>query len=145
MKRMKRTIALISALALMMSCLGTASAASEAAPESSPTLTGYYVVLDPGDSEGELDISFLVTATKWAESLGVSYIEIHETSDGSLVKTIRGTTSNGLKSEGFSFTNTYTYDGAISGMYYYAIVAIYAQVDGVVDSRTLRTVSVQAP
>lgn len=148
MKLMKRIIALIAVLTLMIGCLGTVYAAGAPNPDSplaSPTLSSYGVSLDPGDNCGELDISFTVVAAGWAESLGVSYIEIHKASNDELVDTIYGSTSNGLESSGFSYTHTYTYTGATHGVRYYAIVAIYAQIDTTVDSRTLRTRTVTAP
>lgn len=145
MKRVTRTIALIAVLALMIGCLGTAYAASGAAPQASPTLTGYSVILDPGYHKGELDITFDVTAAGWADSLGVSYIEIHQASNGKLIDTIYGSTENGLKSTGFTYAYTYTYDGATSGVDYYAIVAIFALIGTTFDSRTLRTRTVTAP
>lgn len=145
MKHLKRMIALIAVLAISTACVGPVYAANGSnGTQASPTLSMYGVWFDPGDHKGELDISFLVTATGWAESLGVSYIEIYKVGNSKPVK-ISGTVSNGLKSEGFSFTNTYTYTGATSGANYYAIVAIYAQIDGVVHSRTLTTRTVTAP
>lgn len=146
MRRLKRTIALIAMMAMSIACVGPVYAANSVnKPEASPTLTSYAVWLDPGDNKGELDVTFDVTATGWADSLGVSYLEIHKASNGELVDTVQGTTSNKLNSTGFSYMYTYTCTGLTSGVYYYAIVAVYAEVDGIFDSRTLRTVSVKAP
>ena len=146
MKLTKKIIALVAVLALTVSHLGIAYAANGSnGPQASPTLTSYGVCLDPGENKGELDISFDVTAAGWADSLGVSYFEVHQASNGKLVDTVRGTTGNGLNSSGFSFTNTYTYTGVTSGAYYYIIIAVYAEKDGIHDSRTLTTGSVKAP
>ena len=146
MKRMKRIIAFLAVLALMMGCLGTAYAA---APDpdgtlASPTLSSYAVWLDPGDYRGELDISFEVTATGWADSLGVAYFEIY-TSDGKLFDTVYGTEENGLKSSGVCYTYTYTYSDAIPGAKYYADVAVFAMIGTTFSSRTLETRTVTTP
>lgn len=150
MRHLKRIIALVAMLAMSVACVGPVYAANGSnTPQASPTLTSYGVWLDPGDSKGELDVSFLVTATGWADSLGVPYFEIYRVIDGAdndeLVEMVLGTTSNGLKSSGFSFTNTYTYTGVTSGEYYYAVIAVSARIGDTFDSRTLTTRAVQAP
>ena len=147
MRHLKRVIALIAMLAMSVACVGPVYAADGSnGTQASPTLAMYAVWLDPGDSAGELDVTFDVTATEWADSLGVSYFEIHEASSGALVRTVRGTTSNGLTRESAStFTNTYTATGFTRGVYYYAIIAVYAEINGVHGSRTLTTGSVKAP
>ena len=147
MKRMKRIIAFLAILALMMGCLGTAYAA---APDpdgtlASPTLSSYAVWLDPGDYRGELDISFEVTATGWADSLGVTYIEIYTASNGELYDTVDGTKENGLKSSGVCYAYTYTYDGAIPGVEYYVLVSVFARINPIFDSRALITAPVKTP
>lgn len=147
MKHLKRVITFIVVLAISVTCVGPAYAARE--PESdgtqaSPTLNKYAVWLDPGTKRGELKISFEVTATGKASSLGVSYIKIYI--EGSSVPvTIYGSTANGLKSSGSVYAYTYSYTGASSGAKYYADVAVYAQIGNIVDSRTLTTRSVTAP
>ena len=145
MRHLKRIVAFVAVLAMSVSSVGTVYAASGSnGPQASPTLTSYGVWLKPGTTKGELRVSFDVTATDKADSLGVSYFEIHRASNDELVETVRGTTSNGLKSSGFSYAHTYSYDGT-SGMACYAIVAIYAEIDGIFDSRTLRTPVVTVP
>lgn len=145
MRHLKRMIAFIAMLAMSVACVGSVYAANGAnEPQASPTLAMYAVRLDPGDNKGELDISFDVTATDKADSLGVSYFEIHEAS-GALVDTVYGSTSNGLRSSGYTYTNTYTYTGVTSGRYYYAVITVSAEIGTAYDNRTLRTVSVKAP
>lgn len=148
MKRVKRTITLIAALALMISCLGgTAFAASKPepdGPQASPTLTGYSVILKPGTKSGELRITFDVTATGMASSLGASYIKIYKEGSSTPV-TIYGTTANRLIGSGSVYAYTYSYTGATPGAKYYAVVAIFAEVGDTFDSRTLRTTTVTAP
>lgn len=145
MRHLKRMIAFIAMLAMSLSCMGPVYAANGSnEPQASPTLSMYAVRLDPGDNKGELDISFDVTATDWADSLGVSYIEIYAAGSKTPVK-INQATASELGSSGFSYTHTYTYTKATSGVYYYAIVAVYAEIDGIFHSRTLTTSTVKAP
>lgn len=147
MRHLKRLIAFIIVLAISVACVGPAYAAREPepdGPQASPTLTMYAVRLDPGYSRGKLDITFDVTATGKASSLGVSYIKIYKVGSTTPV-TIYGSTANGLKSSGVTYTYTYTYSGATSGAQYYAVVAVSAQIGTTFDSRTLTTRTVTAP
>lgn len=147
MKRMKRIIAFLAVLALMMGCLGTAYAA---APDpdgtlASPTLNSYGAWLDPGDYKGELKITFMVTATDKADSLGVSYFKVYRASDDKLMDTVLGTEENNLVSSGISHAYTYIYDGLPGGVRYYVIIALFAEIDHVHDSRTLTLSPVTTP
>ena len=147
MKHLKRVITFIVVLAISVTCVGPAYAAKEPEPDgtqASPTLSSYGVWMNPGTKRGELRISFEVTATGMASSLGVSYIKIYI--EGSSVPvTIYGSTANGLKRSGTAHAYTYSHTGASSGAKYYAVVAIYAQIGSTFDSRTLTTRSVTAP
>lgn len=147
MKRMKKIVAFFAVLALMAGCLGTAYAA---APDpdgtlASPTLSSYSAFLDPGEYRGELDITFHVTATDKAESLGVSYFEVYRASDDKLIDKVLGTEENGLKSSGITYAYTYTYPYATPGVRYYVVVAVFAQISGISHSRTLETSPVTTP
>lgn len=147
MKRMKRIITFLAVLALMMGCLESAYAA---APDpdgtlASPTLNSYGASLDPGDYKGELDITFKVSAVNKADSLGVAYFEVHRASDGKLIDTVDGTEENGLVGKGSTHAYTYTYDGLPGGVSYYVVIAIFAEIDHVIDSRTLRLSPVTTP
>ena len=147
MRHLKRVITFIVVLAISVACVGQAYAAREPEPDgtqASPTLNKYAVWLDPGTKSGELKISFQVTATRIASSLGVSYIKIYKVGSSTPVK-INGTTANGLKSSGTAHAYTYSYTGASSGARYYADVAVYAQIGDTVDSRTLTTRTVTEP
>ena len=147
MRHLKRVIAFIIVLAISIACVGPAYAAREPepdGPQASPTLAKYAVWLDPGTKSGELKISFQVTATRIASSLGVSYIKLYKVGSSTPV-TIYGSTANGLQSSGSVYAYTYSYTGATPGAQYYAVVAIYAQVGTTFDSRTLTTPTVTAP
>lgn len=146
MKQMKRTIAFLAVLALMAGCLGTAYAAAPDpdGPLASPTLNSYSVSLHPGDYRGELDITFDVTATDKASSLGVVSIDIYYT-NGDLFDSVLGTVENGLKGSGVSYGRTYTYTDATPGVEYYVEVAVFAQIGTTFSSRTLKTSPVRTP
>lgn len=147
MKRMKRIVAFLAVLALMAGSLGTAYAAAPNpdSSQASPTLSSYAAWLDPGDYKGELKITFFVTATGSASSLGVSYFEIYRASDDRLIDTVLGTVENGLKGTGPYFANTYIYDGLPGGVSYYVVIALFAQIGTTFDSRTLRLPPVTTP
>ena len=147
MKSVKKAIIVIAVLAMIVSCVGPVSAASdEVEPLASKTLTSYAVYLKAGSKSGELRITIDVAATGVASSLGVSYIEIYEANnDDTPFEIIYGTTSNGLKSSGPSYTYTYSYTDATPGVEYYAIVSVFAIVNGTFDSRRIQTTTVTAP
>lgn len=147
MKRMKRFIAFLAVLALMAGCLGTAYAAAPDpdGPQASPTLSSYSASLHPGDYKGELKITFMVTATDKASSLGVSYFKVYRASDDYLMDTVLGTEENGLKGTGPSHAYTYIYDGLPGGVEYYVIISIFAQIGNTYDSRTLTLSPVRTP
>ena len=64
-------------------------------PRASRTLSEYNAGLRAGSSSGEIRISYDVSATNIANSIGVLSIAVYK-SDGSYVATITGTTGNGL-------------------------------------------------
>lgn len=144
---MKRIVALT--LAIMMTitcCFGTASAAGigDIGTRASFTISSYNVGLKAGTNSGELRISYDVTASKLADSIGVSSIVIYN-SNGSRVLTVTGTVTNGLIiTSDASHTGVYTYKGT-SGISYYAEVTVFATVGTVSDSRTVTTSTVKAP
>lgn len=144
---MKRIVALT--LAIMMTitcCFGTASAAGigDIGPRASFILSSYNAGLKAGTNSGELRISYDVTASKLADSIGVSSIVIYK-SNGSRVLTVTGTVTNGLIiTSDASHTGVYTYKGT-SGVSYYAEVTVFATVGTVSDSRTVTTSTVKAP
>lgn len=110
----------------------------------SPTLSSYGVVLTKGSSGGKVIITYDVLANSVAESLGVSSIVIYKSS-GDYVTTIYPTTLNGLKtSNAMWHRSSYTYSGT-SGVSYYAMVTVFATINGVTDSRTVKTNTVAAP
>ncbi len=142
---MKRIFSVILAVMLFTTCCGnTALAAQEIEPHASLTLSYYHVNLTAGDSKGMLSIGFNVTSNKLADSIGVEEIKVYK-SNGSLVSTITGTTSNGLIRNDYNVhSDTYEYKGT-SGTSYYAEVTVFATVGSITDSRTITTSTEEAP
>ncbi len=140
----KRSIISFSiALIMIIAVLGSATA-SASALRSSPTLSSYGVIITKGSSTGKIVITYDVLANSIADSVGVSSMKIYK-SDGSYVTTIRATSLNGFTASGVgSHRNSYIYTGT-SGTSYYAEVIVFATINGVTDSRTVKTNTVTAP
>lgn len=142
---MKRIFSVILAVMIFVTCCGgTALAANDIEPYASLTLSYYDVGLTPGDSKGVLWVDFDVRSGKLADEIGVEEIKIYK-SNGTLVTTIKGSTSNGLIGTDYSMhKDSYKYKGT-SGTSYYAEVTIFATVGSDSDSRTVTTSTEEAP
>lgn len=139
---MKRSIAIISALALALACcLGVAAASDGIVPYASLTICSTNVVSRTGDNTGEVDFEFSIIATDSADRLGAASILIYKP-DGTTERVI-GNTKNGLIGSGNAHTYTYTYQG-VSGQYYYADIMLFSTIGSVSDSRTRTTKSAVA-
>ena len=137
----KRILSLAAALVLLVTASVTVSAVEL---RSSPTLAIYSAKITKGSTAGNIIISYDVSANTQAEEVGVSCIEIYD-SDDALIKTITGTTRNGLiETNEQRHRSSYTYRGT-SGVEYYAIVTVYAKINGVSDSKEYTTNSCKAP
>ena len=137
----KRILSLAAALVLLITASVTVSAVEL---RSSPTLAIYSAKITKGSIAGNIIISYDVSANTEAEKVGVSCIEIYD-SDDVLIKTITGTTRNGLiETNTERHRSSYTYKGT-SGVEYYAIVTVTATIDGVTDSKDYTTNSCTAP
>lgn len=141
----RRILSAILALAISMTlCIGYSFAASNSVFRASPTLSEYNAKVSKGYLSGDIIISYDVEANIEAESVGASSIKIYK-SNGSYVATITGTEDNDLiGTNTVLHSSSYTYHG-VSGTYYYAVVTVFATIDGVTDSRTITTKTVQAP
>mgnify|MGYP000556496307 CR=1 FL=1 len=138
-----RIVSCVLTAAIIFMILGNITA-SASTMRASPTLSSYGVVLTKGSSGGKVIITYDVLANSVAESLGVSSIVIYKSS-GDYVTTIYPTTLNGLKtSNAMWHRSSYTYSGT-SGVSYYAMVTVFATINGVTDSRTVKTNTVAAP
>lgn len=144
---MKRVVSIALATMLVLTCcLGSAFAVNDGImPLSSPTIMGQGASMKAGNKPGELRISYNINAVKYADEVGVSTIELYK-ADGSYVDTIYGSTDNGLiRTSAAKNMGTYSYTGAISGQYYFAIVTLYATIGDLSDSETITTATVKAP
>ena len=140
---MKRTISKL----LIFSCLCAFLIPYVSATEIQPYASDYfltYSVSASSPSSKELKIRYDITPAGLMDQLGVSKIRVYK-SNGSLVRTITGTTSNGLlhKNTGNRVIDTYSVNNLTSGQSYYAEVDIYAKDSGGSDSRTLTTYTVK--
>ena len=142
---MKRIFSILLTVMLFIVCSsGAALATNEIEPHASLTLSYYDIDLSAGDSTGVLWIDFDVRSGKLADKIGVEKIEIYK-SNGTLITTIEGTTSNGLvRTKTNIHKDFYEYKGT-SGTSYYAEVTIFASVGSDSDSRTITTSTVEAP
>lgn len=139
----RRFISVAIALGIIITVLGSVTA-SASTLRSSPTLSSYGVVITKGASAGKIVITYDVLANTFADSVGVSSMKIYK-SNGTYVTTINATSLNGFTASGcVSNRNSYTYTGT-SGTSYYAVVTVFATIDGVTDSRTVTTNTVTAP
>lgn len=142
---MKRLISsLLAVLIVWNCCTVTASASHEIMPMASTTIVLYAASMTAGAKSGQLYINYNITAKRSASAVGASSIEIYK-SDGTLLKTISGSTSNGLVSSGIKKMGTYCFDDAVSGQYYYAVVTLLATIGSDSDSETVTTATVKAP
>ena len=142
---MKRILAMPLAFLLAISCcLMMASAAETVLPRASITLSSYAATVKAGSSSGELRISYQVNSNMVASELGVSSIEIYK-SNGTYIKTIYGSTTNGfIHTSSNAHTGTYSYT-ASPGTSYYAVETVFASTSAASDSRDVTTATVKAP
>lgn len=143
--KIRRALSLFFALTISITlCISSSFATENSILRGSPTLSEYGAKVSKGYSSGEIIITCDVEANDISERVGVSSIKIYKSS-GSYVTTITGTEENGLIGTGTPLHSpSYTYKG-VSGTYYYAKITVFATINGVTDSRTITTNTVQAP
>lgn len=123
--------------------IAATSLSNEIVPFGSQCIAGYNASMKAGTGSGTLKISYTVTASKLANTIGVSKIEIYQ-STGAKAATIIGSVANGLLRESAGTkTGSYTYKGT-SGRAYYAKVTLYVACGTTSDSRTVTTATVTA-
>lgn len=138
---LKRTFSFLLSLVLVTTLCGATFAVEDRA---SKTLSAYSASCAAGKKAGELRFSYDVLAKSEADSIGVSSIELYS-SGGVYMTTILGNDENGLtESDSIICKGTYSHT-AVSGHSYYAIVTVFAEIDGEYDSRKLSTDIVTAP
>jgi len=144
MKKLRiSSLFIVLALTCMMS-LSTVAFAAGPVPYSSPTLLSYAAWAKTGRDPGVVRITYDVTANTIADSLGVSSIQICN-ANGLPIQMASGSVLNGMIIEdSVNHQGTYLYSGN-PGSTYYAVVTVFATIDGVTDSRTISTTKVAAP
>lgn len=144
---MKRITSIALAVLLALTCCFGSALANDSGimPLSSPTISNQNASMKAGSEAGELKISYNVSAVNSANEVGVLTIELYR-SNGTYVDTIYGSTGNGLvRTSAYKHGGTYSYTGAESGKYYYAVVTLYATIGSVSDSVSVTTATVKAP
>ena len=138
----KRVSTILATCIIILGTLSPCSASGEIEPyRASEYLLSYSALMTvPKTQTGTLEIVITVTPAGYMTSLGATSVKIY-TEDGELVKSVTGTSSNGLLELHTSsrYINSYIFDEAISGESYYAEVTVYAGNSTGSDSRTLTT------
>ena len=109
-------------------------------------LLSYAVIMSaPHGQTGVLEIVITVTAAGYMTSVGATSVKIYE-ENGTLVKSVTGTSSNGLLHlhTAAGYAGSYIFDEVVSGESYYAEVTVYAGNSTGSDSRTVTTKVVEA-
>lgn len=132
---MKRFIPLAFCLILMVSLF---SFPAKAATYASDYLRSYDASLSTGSRSGQLNLQFSASARDSMSSIGISSVAVY-TTGGSYVKTINGSTSNGLMASG-----SYSHRGAYSisvtpGQEYYLRLTFVARDSYSGDSKSYTT------
>ncbi len=137
---MKRIVAFILALGMLLPC-GTAALASGAEDVRASLILSSCSACLLSEAKGTVTVSYEVTSSKRSSSIGVESIAFY-TSDGVRVKSVAGSTGNGLIQ-----TNSSVHYGDYncslsSGKSYYVEITVFAEADGIYDSRTITTSTV---
>ena len=136
---MKRILASITLLGMLLSCSVAANAVEVEPFRASPTIASYNAWLFSGSGKGEITVSYEISASLWADSIGVERIQVRK-EDGSLAVSILGSTHNGLVRNDFGIHDgDFDYTLSSGSGYYYAEVRVFAEYNGVYDSRTITT------
>lgn len=134
MKTLKRTTTLLLALCLLFSCWGMEA---DAAVYSSNYFSSYGGFIH-NEGGGKIVFSGTITAVHTMERLGITRILIYK-GDGTYVKTVYGSTSNGLLWDNrATFGADYTYYGDPNSSYYGVIYFTCRDTNGS-DSRHVTT------
>lgn len=133
---MKRSISLAFCAILVLSLL---CGFAKAATYSSDYLNSYDASLSTGNRSGQLTLNFQAYSAGGAmKTLGISSVAVY-TAEGSYVKTISGSTSNGLlASQSFCHTGTYTIN-VTPGQEYYLRLTFVARDSYSGDSKSYTT------
>ncbi len=141
----KRVITFLAACILVISTLVPCNAEEVEPLRASEYLLSYSVLISALNEPGCLEIFITVTPAGYMTSVGATSVKIYK-ENGSLAKSVTGTSGNGLLElhTSASFVHAYVFDEAVSGESYYAEVTVYAGNSTGSDSRTLTTRVVEA-
>lgn len=127
---MKRFVKLMCLVLVLGMCLAIPAGAEEIAPYASNYFGSYNAYLS-GETSTSFEVWFSVTALRKMDKLGVDYIHILRSSDGSNWTVVKTYDSDDYPS--LMATNTYSHSGHItytnkqSGYQYKAFVQFYAK------------------
>ncbi len=108
-------------------------------------LNSYAATLYSQGETGKLELSYQVYAKNYMTSVGIYKIVVRN-ANGSVYKTIWGTTTNGLLgSNAWYHCDEYTITGLVSGNQYYCSVTVIAENSSGGDTRTITTSLVTCP
>lgn len=138
----RKSLSIILIVVLLFSVLASSASAQT---EASYYFNTYSATLRQGSSSGKINLSYsVVSCAGTMNSIGVSKIQVYK-SNGTLYKTIYGSTSNGLlTSSSLAAAGTYSIS-CVSGTSYYCLVTVYASNSSGSDSRTIQTGTVTCP
>ena len=100
--------------------------------------------LSAGSSSGKIKVNYSITGMGIMDTIGALTIEVYR-SNGTLYKTIYGTTTNGLlKNNVGAHAGSYVVT-CVPGASYYCEVTLIAAKNGGGDTRTIQTGTIVAP
>ena len=138
---MKRALACILVLCIVLSSSTVAIASNSAVERASPTLSGYSANLNSYE-DGKIVVMYEVSArTSENCTLGIENIEFFD-SNGTPVLTVEGTVSNGLIRTGVRSWPGAFEQGLPSRRHYYAEVTVFAKIGSEYDSKTITTAKI---
>lgn len=139
----KRCMSLLIICCLLATMIALPAVKAES--RASNYITNYYAILSPGDGSGNLEIEYHITAgVTGITRIGVLAIFVYRT-DGTLAKTIIGSTSNGMvKSSGTTVVGVRNFTLNPGETYYCSVRFIVENANGN-DTRSYTTNTVVAP
>ncbi len=114
---------------------------------SSPTLSHYRADCTAA-SGGRIDITVLVTGVDTMDKIGVDTIYLYESTDDVSFRLVKIFYASAwpamMETNDYSYYNTPVYYNGTPGRYYLANVYVYAELNGVSDTKKYETASVRA-
>lgn len=140
----KKAIRLVAVMLVLALSISLFSATAYASVNSSAYISMTSASATEGNSAGKINVNYSITGMGMMDTIGVLCIDVYK-SNGTLYKTVFGTTSNGLLlNNDFVHAGTYTVN-CVAGNTYYCEVTLIAAKNGGGDTRTIQTQTVVAP